>query len=239
MVAYIGEIEKKYHKKGDAFFTAWIIKREYKREELCQSELLYVQIGKVFEPAGEECGTLYDESNACIRCGVGRTQMNALTLDLKQIKMHVDIAKTIAGEVIVSSQFKQAWEDAKLSGAVFSDVYQKGRKPTLVDTWYQLQIDSQPLEIISPTIAGTDPFNFEDAERYVCDKHVLGLNLISEITVSRNSWNSGDMLTTKQAFGWKQGLLMPERPLILSQNAWDCLCNAEIKGYSVEVVHMK
>lgn len=237
--AFIGQIDAEYHKRGRSFYTACILNREYTRKEMESAEFLLLQTKNVFEPAGEECGTLYDETVACSRCGLNRVQKSELMLDLKKVRKHTDIAKTIAGEVIVSRQFKQAWEKNKLTGLRFGNVFQKGRTPTVSADWYQPIIESSPLEVVKPTIAGTDLFNIEDAEQYRCKDHVLGLGLFSELTISRNGYGGADFSITKQAFGWKQGLLMPERPLILSQKAWDCLCKAEIKGYSVEVVHVK
>ena len=65
-------IQRKY---GDSFLYGWHVIREYNDEELNNAQLFHIRIKKTFEPAGKECGTVYDESTACKICGVGRTQI--------------------------------------------------------------------------------------------------------------------------------------------------------------------
>jgi len=237
-VKFIGKISKKVREEGSIFVTCCLITRKYTKKELQQAELLKLSIRKTFEPAGEECGTLYDETDACPRCGLNRKQTSDLILDVKKINKKIDIARTIAGEVIVSARFVESWKNFGLKGASFMPVLQKRRTPIVTKDWCQIIITSEPLEVALPTHAGNDPFNDDLKGQYKCPGHVLGLNLISELTVTRKSYDGSDLVTTDLAFGWKQGLLMPERPLILSQKAWDCLRKDGIKGFNVEVVHL-
>ena len=51
--------------KQDRFFFGWILTRKYSKSELQSAELFQLDITAVFEPAGEECGTVYDDSKAC------------------------------------------------------------------------------------------------------------------------------------------------------------------------------
>lgn len=237
-VGYIGEIDKSMRAQGRAFFGSWNITRTYTQKELETAELFLMRIKKVFEPAGDECGTLYDETDACPRCGLNRRQTNKLVLDVKKLSKSIDIAKTIAGEVIVSSRFVESWKKNQLEDATFKPVLQKGKMPVITKDWYEPVVESAPLSVVKPTKAGNDPFDDDEKGQYKCPGHVLGLNLISELTVARKSYDGSDLVTTDLAFGWKQGLLMPERPLILSQKAWDCLRKDGIKGFNVEVVHL-
>lgn len=50
---------------GDCFFHGWRIIRKYSSLELAKADLFRVTITSVFEPTGEECGTIYDESYSC------------------------------------------------------------------------------------------------------------------------------------------------------------------------------
>src|SRR5438093_1063727 len=53
-----------------------ILRRSYTDTELAAAQLLSFFVTSVFEPAGEECGTVYDESTACPVCGAGRSQVS-------------------------------------------------------------------------------------------------------------------------------------------------------------------
>ena len=92
------QLQQKYDK---AFFFGWEIKRKYSKKELEAATLLHLKIKTVFEPAGEECGTLYDETVSCEVCGANRKQISPLTLKHGSVPKK-DIARTIVGEVVVS-----------------------------------------------------------------------------------------------------------------------------------------
>jgi hypothetical protein len=47
---------------------------------LSSAQLFQLKINKVFEPAGEECGTEYNEGTACPFCGTGADQVSPLFL---------------------------------------------------------------------------------------------------------------------------------------------------------------
>jgi hypothetical protein len=113
------EIQKVH---GDLFFTFWKFKRTYTAKEVEAAELFQLQNCPVFEPPGEECGTLYDDTTECGFCGVGRTQASELKLNLKKVPKNKHIARTIADEWIISQELMEAIEDAKLSGMDFRPV---------------------------------------------------------------------------------------------------------------------
>ncbi|HEY5706536.1 MAG TPA: hypothetical protein VIS96_13270 [Terrimicrobiaceae bacterium] len=98
--AEIGHFDKKLRAEGRAFYTACIIRRRYSKRELDAASLFCLKITSLFDPAGEECGTQYDESTACPRCGTGARQASPLFLDVKRIPKTKDISQTIAGEVV-------------------------------------------------------------------------------------------------------------------------------------------
>ncbi len=113
----IGELSKViYQKYKDLFFLFWKIHRHYDNKELISSKLLRIIMNKRFEPAGEECGTFYNESVACNICGANRAQSGPLKL-MKNSIPNKDISKTIAGEVIVSQKFVFSFKHYGLKGA--------------------------------------------------------------------------------------------------------------------------
>jgi hypothetical protein len=296
----IRRIHQRFRAKGEFFFSGWRYIRRYSRREVEGAALFYVWPKRVFEPAGEECGTQYDESAACPVCGAGATQVSELCLDLREAPRSADFAETIAGEQIVSQRFAECLHDAGLRGFVLSRVRHKGRyeddpvdlrsvpigpeilrqadaagaphptwsfwvwlnraenralwdkaveehaalrreqsrrRATSLPAWYQFTVTSPPVDICPPTRAGDDPFDEESYGR--CPHgHVIGLNLLSEVTVSRGSVPDADVMITKQMVGVRRGLLRPRPLLLLSPKAWRAIEEAQLKGLAFEVAYV-
>lgn len=123
----IGELDRQFRNEGRALFLGWVIKRHYSRQELESAELFRLETTAVFEPAGEECGTVYDESTACPLCGAGRTQVSDLILDLRKTPKNKDIACTIADEWIVSQRLAELLVDTGMTGFELRPVRHKAR----------------------------------------------------------------------------------------------------------------
>ena len=159
--ARIGNLDRAFHAKGKAFFTAWIPHRRYTSDELQTAKCLQMIVKRVFEPAGEQSGTLYDESNACRYCGSGGRQVSDLILEARSLPKSgkLSIAKTIAGEIVVSEGFVEAFQRNRFRGAEFRVVKQRKNPGLAIQGWFQLVINSAPLTIVSPTLAGITPFD--------------------------------------------------------------------------------
>jgi hypothetical protein len=122
----IGELQIKfYKKKKDFFFLGWHIYREYTKQELSDATLLHLMITSTFEPAGEECGTVYDESSVCPYCKVGRKQTTYLFLDYRKIPKNKDIARTIADEWVISQRLAQLFMEHEITGCELRPVRHK------------------------------------------------------------------------------------------------------------------
>ena len=127
-LAKIGDFQKAVHQEtGGAFFHGWHISRKYTKAELGAAALLYLNKTPIFELAGEQCGTNYDESTACHKCGAGATQVSDLRLDLRKVPKGKDIARTIADEWIVSQRLAERMIDEKLTGFDLRVVRHKAR----------------------------------------------------------------------------------------------------------------
>lgn len=149
------QIQQKYDK---AFFFGWEIKRKYGKKELEAVTLLHLKIKTVFEPAGEECGTLYDEIASCEVCGANRKQISPLTLKHGSVPKK-DIARTIAGEVVVSEKFAAACKQRGLKGLVLEPIiFDKG-----TSNFFQLTALSQ-IELSHNTLAGINPFDLSTSD---------------------------------------------------------------------------
>jgi hypothetical protein len=92
------------------------VTRHYSTDELENAEILRLSISRVFEPAGEECGTRYADSEACAICGAGARQIGDLRLDLRRLPKGVNIARSIADEWVVDQRFAELITESRLSG---------------------------------------------------------------------------------------------------------------------------
>ena len=132
-VALIREAEAEYRGRGDSFFTSWQITRQYSKPELDEAELLQLSITRAFEPAGEECGTRYAESEACPICGAGHRQIGYLRLDVRRLPKRVDLARSIADEWVVGQRLGEALIDAGLTGFALQPVLHRNAPLESVD----------------------------------------------------------------------------------------------------------
>lgn len=245
----IGRIHRSLNaKRGHGLFTAWIPHAQYSAAELAAAEILSLSVPAVFEPAGEEVGTKYDDSDACEICGIGRRQVSDLILDLRKVQPErdidtqtvprKDIARTIADEVVVSSRFGDALLNSGMTGIRLRPVLQVGkREPS--PNWRQLVIGGMTVVAIPPTRFGIDPFDEDPEGRYRCPRgHVAGLNLLSEVTIDRASWSGSDVATTSQAVGRRQGLLVPTPLIMVSSRFQAFVARNSFTGVSLEIAHL-
>lgn len=240
------EVEKKYNR---GFFFSWQIKRKYSKKELNTAILLHLKINTVFEPTGEECGTLYDETAACEICGTNRKQISPLFLKKGTIPKK-DIAKTIGGEVVVSEKFVNAARQRNLKGLQLN--------PINVEKYYQLTADIE-VELSHHTVVEVDPWDFsEDSngieftvsgdysvkfekEVYKCSKgDLIGLNLLSEPYVTDSPLiKEFDFFASRQKIGVKRGLLRPE-PIYFCSPAFRQMVEEEkLSGFEFEITNIE
>jgi hypothetical protein len=237
LFAHVGRIERQLSAEGRAFFTAWIPHRRYSRQELAEAELLKISAKKVFEPAGEECGTVYDDAQACPVCGAGAPQLTALLLDGRHMPRGVDFASTIAGEVIVSKRVADLFTSENLRGAEFVPVRLTNEDERPSGEWCQVKALGVQAALHSSTRVGNDPFDHSEAGRCPrCD--LAGLNVLSEVSIRRETYDGSDFVETKELTGVRRGLLRPRPVMLLSPRGWRMIDGAKLKGLAVEVAHL-
>lgn len=234
----IGEIDSLvWNRYQKHFFLGWNIKRIYGRKELGSAELLLLKIAKTFEPAGLECGTIYNDKNICEICGTGMQQMSDLILDLNTIPKNVDIARTISNEIIISQKLAKLLADNPVTGFEVKPVNHIAPKYKKMP-WHQLKITSL-VSINSITKTGNRPFDEDEENDYRCKNgHTLGLNILSELSINRDSWDNSDIVATKQFFGVNRGLLRTYPLLVISQRIYSLMMAMKCKGFTVEVVRL-
>ena len=250
-------------KRKESFFYSWELIRKYSQDELDSAEILHLIVTAVFEPAGEECGTTYDEEKGCTHifrnadgkvrissrqvlsfnvkdsCGVGATQTSELFLDLKRIPTRKDVAETIGGQTVVAAGLGRSLADSGMTGFALGRVGSATKGPRQSETsksWSQLLINSAPIPVSAQTRSGV---NYLDRDRQGVYRwtfgHVLGLNLLSELFVDRVAWDGSDVFRTREHFGVRRGVLRPFAPRLITQRFYAALKRASARGFRVEV----
>lgn len=234
MVREIGRIDGEYRGRGRAFFTSWRIRRRYTRRELDAAEFMRIWPKKVFEPSGEECGTEYDESRACPVCGAGAEQASPLHLDARRIPKRADFSQTIAGEIVVSCRVADLVDRERLVGAEFKPIVEVNRKREVSSQFMQLVVRPPYVAIDAKTRVGESLY--DEARVGSCPRgDTVGLNLISELIVKRDSLNGADFMMTRETVGSRSGLLRPERILVISTTAWRVLRKEDVRGLEWDI----
>lgn len=221
------------------FFLGWDIKRIYSKKELALADLLLIKISKTFEPAGIECGTVYNTQQICDICGAGIQQISELMLDLTSAPKNVNIARTISNEIIIDAKFASALHDANTTGYQLGTVHHIGQDTKSVNrTWYQL-ICVSSVHVSSETKTGIGPFDEDINNEYRCKNgHTIGLDVLSEVSIKRESWDGSDIVVSKELLGVNRGLLRTYPLLIMSQRLYRLLQERDCRGFGVEVAHI-
>lgn len=237
LMAQLSAEEAEARAQGRTIFTYWNIRRTYTAAELGNAELIQLLLNVMFEPAGEECRTLYDYSAACPICGAGRVQVSDLTLDLNSIPKRADMAFTIArDELVFLERLASLIEEEGLRGVTLRPVRHDGRKPP-EGAWFQPVFTSSPVVAVDPTRYGDGPTGPFD--KSACPPgHAMGNSVVSELYVDRNSWDGSDFVRTRDLVGLRRGLVAPHPLLLVSQRCWRLLKERKFKGFIPEVVNL-
>lgn len=237
ILADIGRVDRQLRASGGALFGGWEVRRRYTARELQMAELFHVEVVRVFEPAGEECGTRYADAGACTECGAGAEQVSPLYLEGRRIPRGVDFATTIAGEVVASRRAMLAFREVPIRGAVFEPIRLADHGGAASSDHFQMRFLKPFVEIDARTVAGADPFDGLSTGRCSCG-HVLGLNLLSEVSVRRDSRPNADLAATVQMVGVRRGLLRPRRVLVGTQRLRALIQSHGLRGMRLEVAQL-
>jgi hypothetical protein len=235
----IARIDKQYRNGGRAFAVSWYIQRNYNKAELASAELFHLIPTSFFEPHGEERGTVYDETRACPACGSGAPQVTDLALPIRRIPKKKDLSSTIANEWVVSARLAELLRTNQITGCEIRPVRNNSLSGQVSENWFQLVVTDTNAEVSPATRTGIKPFNKDVNNEYRCRKgDLIGLRLISEVSVNRLSYSGCDMVATRQFVGLRSGVLRPERIVLISPRLRELLDQHKIKGYRVEVAHL-
>jgi hypothetical protein len=219
------------------FFAGWKITQVATPSEKNHAEIFRYIPQRFFEPCGEECGTRYDESAACPLCKSGAPQLDPLILNTSRLPKS-DFAESIGSEMVVSRRVVDSFTRNGVTGVTFVPVL-TGRKRLVSDHWFQFIVDSTIAEIVPPTRSGNGPFDEDPQNLGRCPTgHLLGLNLLSDVTISRQTFGDLDVFASRQFFGVRRGLLQPHRIVFMSQKVRKIIETEKLKGCRLEVAFL-
>ncbi len=231
-------IEEAETRDNTFLLSGWQVSRRYEAKELAACELILLQVNTMVEPAGEECGTRYDESSACPYCGAGARQEGDLFLRARAFRRKVDFRRTLGGEVVVSRRAATVMVEAGISATCFGDVYILERGDVVLSAQYRQLLRSRAVaHVTSPTRFGEHPF--DQRARGACTQgDTGGIARLSEVTVRPDgNLAKAGVVHADKCVGLRQGLLRPERMWLVSQEVYQALASAGVTGCSFERVH--
>ena len=234
----IGRIQSRLRAEiGKPFFYGWNLERKPNREEINRAELFLLRTRGGVEPSGEECGTAYDEFSACPVCGSGALQVSPLFLDVRRLPKNFDVVSTIAGEIVVSRRAVEALRRHGVRGVSFGEV--RTRSNTNTEEWFQLVVNSSDAIVSAQTLIGIDPFDQDSKGEYRCPLgDLVGLNLLSGVSIAASSGGDADIFASKHFIGWRSGLLRPERLIFISAKVRNLMLAERLKPVGNEIVEL-
>ena len=222
---------------GKSVFSSWRLLHTYGKSELESARYFCIDISSIFEPSGEECGTLYDETSRCGICSSGDCQVGNLIISTKNIGRNIDVARSIAGEILVSTRFCNILSENNISGAVYGAI--ESRSGVINDNWRQLKFVNSMATVSNKTKTGIDPFDDDLKNEYRCPRgDLIGLRLLSELYILSDTLPKLDIFQTKQFFGLRSGLLRPQRAIIVSKKLQSIFLNHKIRRLGFDVAHV-
>jgi len=88
------------------------------------------------------------------------------------------------------------------------------------------------------TNLGRDPFSPSQLS-WICPLgHSVVAEFLSEIYLNKSECDGSDIAVTSELFGQGRNLLRPAPLIVISQRMYRFLEDAELKGFSYEVVHL-
>jgi hypothetical protein len=100
-------------------------------------------------------------------------------------------------------------------------------------------VTSCPALLIPLTRFGIEPFDEDLEGKYRCPfGHVVGLHLLSDVSLSRASWDGSDFAVTREMIGVHGGVGRPYPILLASPKLWRLFREHSVRGFKVEVVRL-
>ncbi|MEA2785267.1 MAG: hypothetical protein QOF71_1371 [Candidatus Eremiobacteraeota bacterium] len=217
----------------DRLFLSWSIRREYEPREIEEAELFLLGIHNVFEPAGEEFGVVYLPEVEGPAESTNR--IGPLILQCSRFRGNA-FCKSIADETLVAPEMQTLILNNAFTGAEFGPIICKGQEASKRG-WAELIIS--PRVSISPrTLIGVDPLELGPSGGTGLGANI-GLNVLSEVAIIRETWDGSDFAVSEQTVGTHQGLLRPRRLLMVSKRVLQAMSPKMRRGLAFEIIRFR
>lgn len=231
------DLARRLEMQGTPLLAYWHVHRTYERGELEACELLQIEVTARTQSAGRFHGTTYDARIECPDCKYGLRQTSDLHFAESKLRTGKDAINTLTNEILVSERFATALRSIGATGCRFAPIRRSRPRGQLIEDWYQLVVESAPVDLGPSTVAGVDPFDPDVDGEYTCRDHDwIGLNQVSHATVTRESWDGSDVCATRQRVGSVLGVLEPHPLLLFSNRAWRALTKERMRGFRFDRV---
>ncbi len=218
------------------FFFGWKIHRRYTQRELDAADLFYIYPARRFEPEGEACGTVYDDAQACPECGSGAPRVGPLIIDTRRVPKRVEFAGSIASELVISCRVAALFRREDVVGLEADRLFSPGAPLRESGEWCDPRVNHVSTQIVAPTMIADEPFAPADG---ACSRgDLLGLALISEVSVAASTRGTDDVILTRHFVGVRRGVLRPRRLMLVSQKVRTLLVREKLTGFEVEIAHL-
>jgi hypothetical protein len=196
-------------------------------------------------------------------CGVSSQQVGPLILPSRKILKSHDLFLLWSGETIALNrvapvikgasgcrlqaiaepinlrQSKKGGESSASGRIVSAAKSRDGRSEIDTHKAKQLIVESKPLAVDPQTSFGDNPFRTKTSEHCSCPfGEVRGSRLVSELSVSRSTWDGADVCATEVHVGSWRGLFRPRRLLVISKGLYQSLRSQQVRGVEFEIVHI-
>lgn len=155
----LAELYRRHGRKG---FYGWEIERQYSTAEIDAAGLHLLQVKAGIVPTGEECGTVYDDSEMCPLCGCGRVQTSPLRLRISRLPGRAEIGQSWAGEIIISTRLVRLLIDSGITGFGLGPVQRSKKGQEEPFSFSQTNSGRQLLKL-----AGDSHINYPSPEFFV------------------------------------------------------------------------
>jgi hypothetical protein len=92
---------------------------------------------------------------------------------------------------------------------------------------------------MASTRVGINPFDDDSKGECRCPLgDLIGLNLLSEVSISATSRGDADIVASRQFIGVRRGLLRPRRVILISPRVRRLIESEKLKGVKIEVAHL-
>jgi hypothetical protein len=215
----------------DRLFLSWFIRREYAPGEIEEAELFLLNIFDAFEPAGEELGVVYlpDVEGPA----ESTNRIGPLILQCSRFRGSA-FCSSIADERLVAPEMQSVIRNEAFTGVEFGPIICKGQEGSKRG-WAELIVTSPKVSISPGTLIGVDPLELGPRGGTGLGDNI-GLNVLSEVEIVRESWDGADFAVSKQTVGSRQGLLRPRRLLMISKRVFDAMSPNMRRGLGFEVI---